>query len=182
VAWVRGAEQHRSQHPPAPAPHERDALRTSFQTSKRFPTPSPPRPGLSLRPRPRDKQLGPPNGPCKATSPGGDLSGLQSFTPVQAPPLAWPPGCSHRQTSACLGRPGRIHQAELRVVTGPEHWYRYVPEAGNWHGGTRTRWIPSLSATPVPFTPFRPVGRGAVQARQKVDSSRTGRLCYAPMA
>ena len=109
------------------------------------------------RPCHRDKQLGPPNGPCLATSTGGDLSGLQSFTQVQAPPLAWPPGCTHRQTSACLGRPGRIHQAELRVVTNPEHWHRYVPEAGNGHGGTCTRWTPSLSAAPVPESSDDPV-------------------------
>src|SRR5262250_108987 len=27
-----------------------------------------------------------------------------------------------------------------------ELWYRYVPESGNWHGGTHTRWIVALSA------------------------------------
>src|SRR5207245_4949185 len=27
-----------------------------------------------------------------------------------------------------------------------ELWYRYVPESGNWHGGTPTRWIEALSA------------------------------------
>jgi hypothetical protein len=77
------------------------------------------------------------------------LSGLQSFNHVQAPQLARPPGCTHRKTSECLGRPGRIHQAELGVVTDPKHWHRYVPESGNWHGGTCTRWIAALSAAPV---------------------------------
>lgn len=33
--------------------------------------------------------------PCIATSAGGKISRLQSFTNVQAPTLARPPGCSH---------------------------------------------------------------------------------------
>ena len=43
-------------------------------------------------------------------------------------------------------------QAELQVVTDPKHWHRYVPEAGNWHGGTCTRRIAALSAAPVPLS------------------------------
>jgi hypothetical protein len=27
------------------------------------------------------------------------------------------------------------------MVTHSEMWYHYVPESGNWHGGTFTRWI-----------------------------------------
>jgi hypothetical protein len=27
-----------------------------------------------------------------------------------------------------------------------ELWYRYVPESGNWHGGTFTHWTMALSA------------------------------------
>jgi hypothetical protein len=29
-------------------------------------------------------------------------------------------------------------------------WHRYVPESGNWHDGTFTRWIAALSAAPNP--------------------------------
>jgi hypothetical protein len=29
-----------------------------------------------------------------------------------------------------------------------ELWYRYMPESGNWHGGTYTRWIAALPAAP----------------------------------
>jgi hypothetical protein len=71
------------------------------------------------RPRHRDKQLGTPNDPCTATSTGGEIAGLQSFTHVQAPQLARPPGCTHRKTPLDLGRPGHIHQAELGSLPAP---------------------------------------------------------------
>ena len=35
------------------------------------------------------------------------------------------------------------------AVTHHDLWYRYVPESGNWHGGTLTRWIAALSAAPL---------------------------------
>jgi hypothetical protein len=41
-----------------------------------------------------------------------------------------------------------------------------VPESGNWHGGTCTRWIAALSATPV-STP--PGGRGNDLSQLKDD-------------
>ncbi len=34
-------------------------------------------------------------------------------------------------------------------------WYHYMPESGNWHGGTFTRWIAALSAAPRPCAPHR---------------------------
>jgi len=34
------------------------------------------------------------------------------------------------------------------LVTHHELWYRYMPESGNWHGRTFTRWIAALSAAP----------------------------------
>ena len=40
--------------------------------------------------------------------------------------------------------PRRTH-----VVTHHELWYRYVPESGDWHGGTLTRWMAALSAAPL---------------------------------
>jgi len=35
------------------------------------------------------------------------------------------------------------------AVAHHELWYRYVPESGNWHGGTLTRWMAALSAAPL---------------------------------
>ena len=37
----------------------------------------------------------------------------------------------------------------------PWEWYRYMPESGNWHDGTFTRWIAALSAAPRPCVPHR---------------------------
>jgi len=37
-----------------------------------------------------------------------------------------------------------------RMVTPSEMWHHYVPESGNWHDGTFTRWIAALSAAPNP--------------------------------
>ena len=55
----------------------------------------------------------------------GHISGLQSFTHVQAPPLARPPGCPRR----FLGRTARPFTPRIaRFVTCPEMWYRYVCE------------------------------------------------------
>jgi hypothetical protein len=34
-------------------------------------------------------------------------------------------------------------------------WHHYVPESGNWHDGTFTRWIAALSAAPNPFLHIR---------------------------
>ena len=42
--------------------------------------------------------------------------------------------------------PRRTH-----AVTHHELWYRYVPESGNWHGGTLTRRMVALSAAPLSF-------------------------------
>ena len=33
-----------------------------------------------------------------------------------------------------------------RVVTLHELWHRYIPEPGNWYGGTFTHWNAALSA------------------------------------
>jgi hypothetical protein len=52
--------------------------------------------------------------PCKAVSTGSRISGLQSFDYLQAPTLARPPGCSHRNGSKSVGRPGRLHHASPR--------------------------------------------------------------------
>jgi hypothetical protein len=43
-----------------------------------------------------------------------------------------------------------------RLVTCPGLWHRYMPESGNWHDGTFTRWIAALSAAPHPCYPGSP--------------------------
>ena len=50
--------------------------------------------------------------PCNFDREG--ISGLQSFAHVQAPGLARPPGCAHRQGSMPLGQLGRLLHAILR--------------------------------------------------------------------
>jgi hypothetical protein len=45
-------------------------------------------------------------------------------------------------------------------------WHRYVPETGNWHGGSRTRWIAALSATHDTF--FFPLLRQAQLGRRRI--------------
>jgi hypothetical protein len=57
------------------------------------------------RPRYQSDTLGTRNIPCNATSTGGCLSGLQSFTNVQAPLLARPPGCTYRCDTHRAARP-----------------------------------------------------------------------------
>jgi hypothetical protein len=61
------------------------------------------------RPHVTGNTFGTRENPCKAISTGSVFSGLQSFADVQAPPLARPPGRSHR--SPTTGRPGRLHHA-----------------------------------------------------------------------
>jgi hypothetical protein len=39
------------------------------------------------------------------------ISGLHSFTNVQAPTLARPPGCTHRSSIKATGQPGLLHHA-----------------------------------------------------------------------
>ena len=82
----------------------------------------------------------------------GVISRLQSFSNVQASMLARPPDCTYRcGYSHMVARPFTPRIA--RLVTCPEMWYHYMPESGNWHDGTFTRWIVALSAAPAIFTP-----------------------------
>jgi hypothetical protein len=49
-----------------------------------------------------------------------------------------------------------------RLVTCPGLWHRYMPESGNRHDGTFTRWIAGLSAAPHPCYPGSPsIGSGS---------------------
>jgi len=63
------------------------------------------------RPHLKRHKFGTPNYPYNATSAGKPISGLQSFTNVQAPTLARPPGCTHRSSLKATGQPGRLHHA-----------------------------------------------------------------------
>ena len=103
------------------------------------------------RPHLSGQRFGSLNSPCNATSTGPLFSGLQPFLYVQAPMLARPPGCTYRcnRLDYMAARPftPRIEH----VVTQHELWYRYMPESGNWHDGTFTRWIAALSAAPAAF-------------------------------
>ena len=83
-------------------------------------TPTPPRPPGAYpflperhRPCPTVERLGTRKTPCNATSTGRLISRLQSFAYVQAPSLARPPGCTHRDGSMSAGRPGLIRHAGL---------------------------------------------------------------------
>lgn len=116
-------------------------------------TPTPPCPPgacpfLPRRPWPRPSvyELGTQNYPCNATSTGTSISGLQSFTNVQAPSLARPPDCTHRDDSKFVGRPGRIPHAGLTELPPMSNGIATCPITSNWHGGTYTRWTLALSA------------------------------------
>ena len=64
-----------------------------------------------LRPHPSGNRFGTPDHRRNATSTTSLISGLQSFTNVQAPILARPPGCTYRWGSMTPGQPGRLHHA-----------------------------------------------------------------------
>jgi len=61
------------------------------------------------RPHARRYAFGTRDHPCKATSTGGNISRLQSFDHLRAPPLARPSDRSHH--SPKTGRPGRLRHA-----------------------------------------------------------------------
>jgi len=71
------------------------------------------------RPHPNSDGFGTPHSPGNATSTGTHISGLQSFTNVQAPTLASPPGCTHRRSPMAPGRPGRLHHASPGWLPAP---------------------------------------------------------------
>jgi hypothetical protein len=85
--------------------------------------------------------------PCDATSTGSRISRLQSFADVQSPPLARPPGRTHRGVRR-LRAAGPFTPRIARLVTHAGMWHRYVTDLGNCHGWTCTSWITVLSAAP----------------------------------
>ena len=46
----------------------------------------------------------------------------------------------------CLQGSRAVYSTQWTWSYPQELWYRYVPESGNWHDGTFTRWIAALSA------------------------------------
>jgi hypothetical protein len=64
------------------------------------------------------------------------------------------------------------------AVTRPDLWYRYMPESGNWHGGTFTRWTAALSAAPRPVRaalPHTVLASGSdAEAHQRIRVAYTG--------
>src|SRR5512132_245866 len=99
------------------------------------------------RPHVSGKTFGTREDPCHATSTGNRISGLQSFADVQSPPLARPPGRTHRGARRHRAA-GPFTPRIARRVTPAGMWHRYVTDLGNCHGWTRTSWIPVLSAAP----------------------------------
>jgi hypothetical protein len=69
------------------------------------------------RPHARRDAFGTRDDPCKATSTGGTISGLQSFDHLRAPPLARPPDRTHR--GHMTGRPGRLRHASPGQLPDP---------------------------------------------------------------
>ena len=101
-----------------------------------------------LRPHPRVDGFGTPTMSPQCNFNGGVFSGLQLFLNVQAPILARPPGCTHR-LALCSAKGGRaVYTTQWTCGYPHELWHRYVPESGNWHGGTPTRWTAALPAAP----------------------------------
>jgi hypothetical protein len=82
--------------------------------------------------------------PGNAASAGEPFSRLQSFAHVQAPALAQPPGCTHREMKHQSRAARPFTPRRTRLVTLAEQRYRYVPVSGNWYGWTLTSWIFSL--------------------------------------
>jgi hypothetical protein len=99
------------------------------------------------RPHVTGKTFGTRDDPCDATSTGSRISGLQSFADVRSPPLARPPGRTHRSARRPRAA-GPFTPRIARRVTPTGMWHRYVTDLGNCHGWTRTSWIPVLSAAP----------------------------------
>ncbi len=58
------------------------------------------------------------------------ISRLQSFTHVQAPALAQPPGCTHRKIDPRSRAARPYTPRRTRFVTCPEQWHRYAPVFG----------------------------------------------------
>jgi hypothetical protein len=99
-----------------------------------------------LRPHVRSDTFGTPNYSCIATSAGHAFRGC-SHSVMFRPPCSLDPQVALTATPKCWAT-GPFTPRNGHAVTRHELWYRYMPESGNWHGGTFTRWIAALSAAP----------------------------------
>jgi len=61
---------------------------------------------------------------------------------------------------------------KIHAVNHHELWYRYMPESGNWHGGTRNRWMVALSAAAlsIVFSGFMKVWAAKVYAKAEIEN------------
>ena len=90
-----------------------------------------------------------PNIPAKQFQRGVPISRLQSFTHVQAPTLARPPGCSHRR-KFLPRRPGRLHRAEPGWLPAPSSGIATCPNRAIGMAGLSPAGNAALSAAPAP--------------------------------
>jgi hypothetical protein len=85
--------------------------------------------------------------PAMQLQQGSIFRGCSHSVMFRLPCLLGPPvaptavGFAHRAAGPFTPRNGR-------VVTLHELWHRYIPEPGNWYGGTFTHWNAALSAAP----------------------------------
>jgi len=100
-----------------------------------------------LRPLRMGNPFGTPSLSCIAASAGPSFRGCSHSFMFSLPCLLGPPTAPTASLSRWAAGPftPRIDHA----VTCHDLWHRYLPESGNWQGGTFTRWIVALSAAPT---------------------------------
>jgi len=124
-----------------------------------------------LRPHVRSETFGTPNYSCIATSAGHAFRGC-SHSVMFRPPCSLDPQVAPTATQKCWAA-GPFTPRNGHAVTRHELWYRYMPESGNWHGGTLTRWIAALPAAPqVPSMRNYRTGLLPQVRRRNVDSGK----------
>jgi hypothetical protein len=77
-------------------------------------------------------------------------------------------------TAVCLAHraAGPFTPRNERVVTRHELWHRYIPEPGNWYGGTCTHWSVALSAA------TESLRSGFIKVDRLTQKLTTGRIPY----
>ena len=97
---------------------------------------------------------------CNATSTEGNFRDCSHSLMFKPPCLL---GLQVAPTSVFFHRAARPFTPRIpRLVTCPGLWHRYMPESGNWHDGTFTRWTTALPAAPHSCYPGSPsIGSGS---------------------
>ena len=99
------------------------------------------------RPHVRSETFGTPIYSHIATSVGHAFRGC-SHSVMFRPPCSLDPQVAPTAVNY-LSQGGRaVYTTQWTCGYPHELWYRYMPESGNWHGGTFTRWIAALPAAP----------------------------------